>query len=108
NGSAGGDFAAHNDTDRPLFFVVESRAWTADALTGERVIAMAAFRRLCPEQLLRPGDEVEIGRIAIMFTDLQGSTRLYDGLGGASAYRLVRDHFSFFFERVERHHGFIV
>jgi class 3 adenylate cyclase len=108
NGGAAGGFVAHNDTDRPLFFVVESRAWTADALTGERVIAMAAFRRLCPEQLLRPGDEVEIGRIAIMFTDLQGSTRLYDDLGDASAYRLVRDHFAFLSERVERHHGFIV
>jgi class 3 adenylate cyclase len=69
---------------------------------------MAAFRRLCPEQLLRPGDEVEIGRIAIMFTDLQGSTRLYDDLGDASAYRLVRDHFAFLSERIERHHGFIV
>jgi class 3 adenylate cyclase len=108
NAGDAGRLIAHNDTDRPLFFVVESRAWTADALTGERVIAMAAFRRLCPEQLLRPGDEVEIGRVAIMFTDLQGSTRLYDDLGDASAYRLVRDHFAFLSERVESHHGFIV
>ena len=108
SGGRAGEFIAHNDTDRPLIFVVESRAWTSEALTGERVIAMAAFRRLCPEQLLRPGDEVEIGRIAMMFTDLQGSTRLYDDLGDASAYRLVRDHFAFLSERVERHHGFIV
>jgi class 3 adenylate cyclase len=107
-GGHAGKLIAHNDTDRPLFFVVESRAWTADALTGERVIAMAAFRRLCPEQLLRPGDEVEIGRIAIIFTDLQGSTRMYDDLGDASAYRLVRDHFAFLSERIERHHGFVV
>ena len=107
-GGRAGELTAHNDTDRPLIFVVESRAWTSEALTGERVIAMAAFRRLCPEQLLRPGDEVEIGRIAMMFTDLQGSTRLYDDLGDASAYRLVRDHFAFLSERVERHHGFIV
>ena len=108
SGGRAGELIAHNDTDRPLIFVVESRAWTSEALTGERVIAMAAFRRLCPEQLLRPGDEVEIGRIAMMFTDLQGSTRLYDDLGDASAYRLVRDHFAFLSERVERHHGFIV
>ena len=25
---------------------------------------MTAFRRLCPEQLLRPGEDVEIGRVA--------------------------------------------
>jgi class 3 adenylate cyclase len=98
----------HNDTDRPLFFVVEDRNWTTDALTGERVIAMPAFRRLCPEQLLRPGDDVAIARIAIMFTDLQGSTKLYEDLGDATAYRLVRDHFAFLSERVQQHDGVIV
>ena len=103
-----GEFVIHNDTDHPLFFVVEDRDWAKDALTGESVISMPAFRRLCPEQLLRPGDEVEIGRVAIVFTDLQGSTRLYDRLGDAAAYRLVRDHFAFLSERVTRHHGSIV
>jgi class 3 adenylate cyclase len=103
-----GELVIANDTDRPLIFVVEDRTWARDALTGERVIAMPAFRRLCPEQLLRPGDDVEIGRIAVMFTDLQGSTKLYDELGDSSAFRLVRDHFAFLSERVLRHNGFIV
>lgn len=102
------EIVVNNDTDRPLFFVVEDRNWARDALTGERVIAMPAFRRLCPEQLLRPGDDVEIGRVAIVFTDLQGSTKLYDTLGDATAFHLVRDHFAFLSERVERHNGFIV
>jgi class 3 adenylate cyclase len=88
--------------------VVENRNWAKDALTGERVIAMPAFRRLCPEQLLRPGDNAEIGSIAIMFTDLKGSTELYDALGDATAYNLVRDHFSFLSDRVQRNHGFVV
>ena len=48
------ELVVRNDTDRSLFFVVENRNWAQDALTGERVIAMPAFRRLCPEQLLRP------------------------------------------------------
>ena len=102
------EFVVHNDSDRPLVFVVEDRNWAKDALTGERVIAMPAFRRLCPEQLLRPGDDAEISRIAIVFTDLQGSTKLYDKLGDANAYRLVRDHFAFLSKRVQAHNGFIV
>ncbi len=102
------ELVIQNDTDRPLIFVAEDRNWAKDALTGESVIAMPAFRRLCPEQLLRPGDDVEIGQVAILFTDLQGSTRLYDSLGDASAYRLVRDHFAFLSELVARHHGSIV
>jgi class 3 adenylate cyclase len=102
------EFVVHNDTRRPLFFVIEDRAWAKDALTGEAVIAMQAFRRLCPEQLLRAGDEVEIGRVAILFTDLLGSTKLYDELGDAKAYRLVRDHFAFLSEVIERHGGCVV
>jgi class 3 adenylate cyclase len=70
------------------------------------VIAMPAFRRLCPEQLLRPN--AEIRWIAIMFTDLKGSTELYDALGDAPAYNLVRDHFSFLSDRVQSNHGFVV
>ncbi len=103
-----GKFVIHNETERPLIFAIEDRHWVRDALTGEAVIAMPAFRRLCPEQLLRPGDEVEIGRVAIVFTDLQGSTKLYDAIGDASAYRLVRDHFAFLSERIARHDGFVV
>src|SRR5262249_56198599 len=87
-----GEFVIHNDSDHPLFFVIEDRAWAKDALTGERVISMPAFRRLCPEQLLRPGDEVEIGRIAVVFTDLQGSTNLYDKLADTAPYRLPPHH----------------
>ena len=102
------ELVIRNDTNRPLFFAVEDRNWTMDALTGERVIAMPAFRHLCPEQLLRPGDDVAIGRVAIMFTDLQSSTKLYEVLGDATACRLVRDHFAFLSERVQRHDGFIV
>jgi class 3 adenylate cyclase len=103
-----GEFVIHNETERPLIFVIEDRRWATDALTGELVITMPAFRRLCPEQLLRPGDEVEIGRVAIMFTDLQGSTKLYDAIGDAAAYRLVRDHFAFLSERITRHDGIVV
>ena len=102
------ELAIRNESDKPLAFVVEDRNWAKDALTGERVIAMPAFRRLSPEQLLRPGDNAEIGWIAIMFTDLKGSTELYDALGDAPAYNLVRDHFSFLSDRVQRNHGFVV
>ena len=102
------ELTIRNESDKPLVFVVEDRNWAKDALTGERVIAMPAFRRLAPEQLLRPGDNAEIGWIAIMFTDLKGSTELYDALGDAPAYNLVRDHFSFLADRVQRNHGFVV
>ncbi len=103
-----GTVTLRNESDRPLNIVIEERAWTADALTGPRVIAMQVFRDLCPEQLLRPGDDVAIGQIAIMFTDLKGSTALYANLGDSTAYGLVRDHFAFLVDRVRSHDGVLV
>jgi len=88
--------------------VIESTAWSAGALTGEKVIGMRAFRDLCPEQLLRPGDDVEIGRVAIFFSDLKGSTALYESIGDSRAFALVREHFAFLEERVSRHGGVVV
>ena len=69
---------------------------------------MPAFRELCPEQVLRPGDDVLIGQVVIMFSDLKGSTALYREIGDGTAYGLVRDHFAFIAERVRIHNGILV
>lgn len=103
-----GHVTLRNLSDRRLSVVVEERAWTADALTGPQVIAMQAFRELCPEQLLRPGDDVAIGQVTIMFTDLKGSTALYADIGDSTAYGVVRDHFAFLADRVRRHRGALI
>ena len=50
--------------------------WTRDALTAKRATALQAFRDLFTEEILRPGDDVEIDNITIMFTDLKGSTAI--------------------------------
>lgn len=94
--------------DSPRSIVIEDVAWGQDALTGDKVIAMPAFREHCPEQLLRPGDDVEIDRVAILFTDLKGSTALYEAVGDSRAYALVRAHFEFLQEQVRRHQGVVV
>lgn len=105
---APGRLRVENGAGAPRLAVVEDRAWVADALTGDRVIAMPAFRRLCPEQLLRAGDDAAIRRISILFTDLTGSTAMYVRMGDAPAYGLVRAHFAYLAERIARHRGFIV
>ena len=55
---------------------------------------MQAFRDLFADAVLRPGDQVEIRRIALMFTDIKGSTDLYNRVGDARAYGWVREHFA--------------
>jgi class 3 adenylate cyclase len=92
----------------PVTLVVESREWVKDALTADRVTAMQAFRELFATEALRPGDDVAIGRVTLMFTDLRGSTALYARIGDAAAYRLVREHFAFLADQVREHDGGIV
>lgn len=103
-----GSLAFHNGSRRALHVVLEDRSWASDALTGERVIAMPVFRELCPEQVLRLGDEVEIGRVALLFSDLKGSTELYERIGDSAAYAMVREHFAVLSETIREHHGVLV
>ncbi len=91
NESADGTITLENASDRSLTLIVEEDAWMRDALTAKRVTAMQAFRDLFDDDVLRPGDDVEIDHIAIMFTDLKGSTALYERIGDPKAYALVRD-----------------
>ncbi len=97
-----------NRSARPRIALIEDRAWVADALTADRVTSLQAFRDLFSDDVLRPGDEVAVGRIALLFSDLKGSTALYQAIGDANAYRLVRDHFAVLAKAIRDHEGAIV
>ncbi len=103
-----GTLSLENGDRRRRTVVVEELHWIRDALTAERVTALQAFRDLFSDQVLRPGDEVSIERVAIMFTDLRGSTALYESIGDAAAYRLVREHFAFLTGIVRANNGAVV
>src|SRR5262245_51065504 len=97
-----------NRSRRALTLIVEERAWVKDALTADRITALQVFRDLFASEALRAGDDVGIGEIALMFTDLKGSTAFYERVGDARAYRLVREHFAFLAARIREHDGAIV
>lgn len=87
---------------------LEHLAWASQAATAHEVSLLPAFRRLFSHEILRPGLALAVGRVSILFTDLTGSTELYDRVGDAAAFRLVQDHFALAAETVERHGGCIV
>ncbi|HVJ40324.1 MAG TPA: adenylate/guanylate cyclase domain-containing protein [Dongiaceae bacterium] len=106
--AAPGHLRLSNRSARPLTAVLEERQWVAEALTADRVTALQVFRDLFSADVLRPGDDVAVGHIALLFTDLKGSTALYRRIGDAAAYRLVRNHFAFLTEVVRDHEGSVV
>jgi class 3 adenylate cyclase len=88
--------------------VVESREWAREALTAHEVTTLQLFRDLFGAETLRPGDDVAIEQVTLMFTDLRGSTALYGRLGDARAYGLVREHFAYLAAAIRHHDGAIV
>src|SRR3546814_19446473 len=104
----GGAVRLVNRDTRRRIVVIESREWVRDALTAHRATTFQAFRDLFSDQVLRPGDEIGIAHVTLMFTDLRGSTALYQRLGDAAAYRLVREPFVFLAPPLRHHAGAIV
>jgi class 3 adenylate cyclase len=106
--SPDGMITLRNRSARRRTFVVEERRWIQDALTADRMATLQAFRDLFSAQVLRPGDEVAIGRVTLLFSDLKGSTAMYEAVGDAAAYRLVRAHFAYLAAIIREHDGAIV
>jgi class 3 adenylate cyclase len=103
-----GRIVFENHADFELAALVEDRTWSRDALTVPEVVSLQAFRDLFAEATLRPGDEAAVGQVALLFTDLRGSTALYERVGDAKAFNLVREHFAFLASIVRDHDGAVV
>ena len=91
-----------------VILLLESRAWVDDALTAHKATMLQAFRDLFAQATLRPGDEAGVDRVTLMFSDLKGSTELYERLGDAAAYNLVRGHFAYLGSIVRDNNGAVV
>jgi class 3 adenylate cyclase len=105
---AAGKIDLVNDAGFEAAVLVEDRSWTREALTAPEVVSLQAFRDMFSEATLRPGDEAAVGQIALLFSDLRGSTALYERVGDSMAYNIVRDHFAFLASIVRDHDGAIV
>jgi len=97
-----------NRLKHPALVVVERSAWDSQAVTGAVLTSFQTFRDLFSEDVVAPGREVAIRSIALVFTDLKGSTEMYRRKGDATAYAIVRDHFTFLTEIVAACRGAVV
>lgn len=81
----------------------------ADArLTGFEVINSPVFRKFFSRELLSENESLSVRHVAIMFTDLKGSTKMYLDLGDARAFKIVKQHFDVLEEEINSHQGVIV
>jgi len=103
-----GKIAFANDAGFELALLIEDRTWTRQALTAPEVISLQAFRDLFAAATLRPGDEAGVDQVALLFSDLRGSTALYERVGDARAFNMVREHFALLGSIVRDHDGAVV
>ena len=97
-----------NATETDQTFQLERTAWSDQASTAADVTALQVFRDLFASEVIRPGEEISIGSVTLMFTDLRDSTRLYRKIGDAPAFGRVREHFEVLEKAVAAEGGSIV
>ncbi|MBM3463040.1 MAG: adenylate/guanylate cyclase domain-containing protein [Armatimonadetes bacterium] len=77
-------------------------------MTGKMLLNHQLFRELFRVQSLNRGLRLNMRSRTILFTDLRGSTALYDRIGDLRAYELIQDHFRILSGAVRTHAGAIV
>lgn len=97
-----------NDTEDEQLLFLERLAWSDHAVTAAEVTTLQQFRDLFATEALRPGDQIAVGSLTILFTDLRDSTRIYREIGDARAFGLVMDHFDVLRRAIQAENGAIV
>jgi len=97
-----------NATDEEQLFILERTVWSDDAATAAEVTALQVFRDLFASEALRPGEQISVGTLTVLFTDLKDSTRMYREIGDATAFGRVMNHFDILRQAITEEDGALV
>jgi len=77
-------------------------------LTAKRLLSNQTFRDIYRTDTLNADQRLKISSLTFLFTDLRGSTELYERVGDLAAFDLVRAHFRILSEIVAAEAGAVV
>lgn len=77
-------------------------------VSGGMLLTRQTFRKLFRSEHIDEEEGLGIRQVTFVFTDLKGSTALYEQLGDLNAYALVRQHFALLDAVAHRHGGAVV
>lgn len=103
-----GELTFVNATATPLVAIVEHLAWSDQSTTAAEVTSLQLFRDLFSREVMRPGEQISVGTMTVVFTDLKNSTQLYQDIGDAPAFGRVLTHFEILKAAVDAENGCIV
>ena len=93
--------------DRRLV-LIEQAAWIPGLTSAAEITSLQEFRDLYPRTAVAAGQRIRVGRMAFLFSDLKGSTAMFERMGDGPAYAQVHDHFELLTECVRTHHGAVI
>jgi class 3 adenylate cyclase len=97
-----------NETPHEEEFSIERADWAPEAALGRDVLAVPDFHDLFSTEAPATGVELSIGSTVVLFSDLTGSTALYEQIGDARAFALIEQHFRSVTQAVARHGGAVL
>jgi class 3 adenylate cyclase len=108
--------ALENRTDRrvlPMLWIANDGLHALLAkrrpfLTAKRLLTNQSFRDLYGTDTLGADQRLKIMSLTFLFTDLKGSTALYERVGDIAAYDLVKHHFGAIYDIVAAEGGAVV
>lgn len=106
--STTGALRVHNPKAVDVLVMFERMAWTDQAATAAEVTALQMFRDLFSSEALRAGEHISVGQLTVVFTDLKGSTKMYQQIGDAPAFGVVLEHFDIIKSAIADYDGAIV
>ncbi len=77
-------------------------------LNGNRLLSNQTFRTLFRAETLATGEGLAVRDLTLLFTDLKGSTELYERVGDMEAFALVQQHFEHLRRAVAAQEGAVV
>lgn len=106
--SGGGYLTLSLVGDHRRLVLIEEASGIPHLLSAAHVTALQEFRDLYPRTAVAAGQRIRVGRMAFLFSDLKGSTAMFEQLGDGPAYAQVHDHFEFLTQLVRDHRGAVV
>jgi class 3 adenylate cyclase len=77
-------------------------------LSGARLLSHQTFVDLFPSETIVSSEGLGVTELALLFTDITGSTALYERIGDVRAFQLVQQHFGLLRDVIARRSGALV
>lgn len=74
-------------------------------LSGKKLLSTQTFRDLFSSETIQGSDGFGVRDLTILFTDLKGSTAMYERIGDMKAFSLVHQHFERLRQVIRDHSG---